>query len=66
MKNRNEISFRNTNTIFPLLTLTFIILCIVALCLSNFGAGCAAFIGYLITGAAWMYQEAKIAPLIKE
>lgn len=64
MKNRNEISFGNN--IFPLLTLMFMTLCIIALCLSNFGAGCAAFIGYLITGAAWMRREMMVAPLIKE
>ena len=42
------------------------ILCIIALCLSNFGAGCAAFIGYLITGAAWMRREMMVAPKMEE
>lgn len=40
------------------------ILTIIAICLGNFGAGCAGFVGYCITGAAWMRQEMAAAPIV--
>jgi len=50
------------NNLYPLLTLMFLILAIIAIFCLNFGAGAAAFVGYLITGAAWMYHEIMVAP----
>lgn len=47
------------------LTLLFLVLAVIALWLSNFGAACAGFIGYVISGAAWMWQETKDAPIVK-